>query len=175
MKIWITSFLLLTSVLALAQNTLSDRIYFGGGGGLNASSNQTNISVFPQVGYKVTNNYSAGVGIIYQYVRLGSPINKSLSNYGWSVFNRFNITRRFFAYGEFERLSFEFFTAGGFEQKDRAGYNSLLFGGGYTEQLGGRASFSMMALYNVLYDANDETQPYNSPWVIRAGFGLGLF
>ena len=172
----ISLLLVFISFAGLSQNRLSDRIFFGGGGGLSASSNQTNISVFPQVGYRVFDNYIAGVGVIYQYVRLGSPINESLSNYGWSLFNRYNITRQFFAYGEFERLTFQYFVPNtGFELKERSGYNSLLLGGGFTNQISGNAAFSTSILYNVLYDSSDPTQPYNSPWVVRAGIGVGLF
>ncbi len=168
-------FFVLCTCLCYSQNKLGDRIYFGGGGGFSASSNQTNISVFPQVGYKITERYSAGVGITYQYVKINRPISASLSNFGWSVFNRFNITDQFFAYAEFERLRFEYFTSFSPERTEKSSYNSLLLGGGYSEQLGGRASFSIMALYNVLYDESDLARPYNSPWVIRAGVGIGVF
>jgi len=176
MRYWITFFLFMATVSGFTQNKLSDRIFFGGGGGFSASSNQTNISVFPQVGYRVFDNYIAGVGITYQYVRLGSPTNESLSHYGWSVFNRYNITQQFFAYGEFERLNFEYFEQGtSFELKERSGYSSLLLGGGFTNQIGANSGFSTTILYNVLYDSNDPVQPYASPWVIRAGVGVGLF
>ncbi len=173
-------FLLSLTVLALslsliAQNKLSDRIYFGGGGGFSASSNQTNISLMPQVGYKITDRYSAGIGIIYQYVKIKQPINTTLSNFGWSVFNRFNVTNQFFAYAEFERLSFEFLTSFAPERTETSSFNSLLIGAGYSEQLGGRASLNFMALYNVLYDESEVPRPYNSPWVLRAGVGVGIF
>ena len=159
----------------VGQNKLSDKIYFAGGGGFSTSSNQTNISVFPQVGYKITDRYSAGVGITYQYVKIKQPIDASLSNFGWSVFNRFNVTRQFFAYAEFERLRFEYFTSFSPERTEKSSFNSLLVGAGYAEQLGGRASFNIMALYNVLYDESEIPRPYNSPWVIRAGVGIGVF
>lgn len=157
--------------VAFSQDKFSDRIYFGGGGGFSAGSNQTNISLFPQVGYRVTDRYSAGIGVTYQYVRLNNP-SFTFSNYGWSVFNRFNVTEMFFAYAEFERLNFEFPVS--LEQTDRTSFNSLLLGAGYSEQMGGRASFNVMALYNVLYDASENPRPYNSPWVIRAGIGIGI-
>lgn len=170
------SFILLVSVFTLtAQDKFGDRIYFGGGGGFSTSSNQTNISIFPQVGYKITDRYSAGVGITYQYVKIKQPISASLSNFGWSVFNRFNITQQFFAYSEFERLRFEYFTSFSPERTERSSFNSLLVGAGYSEQLGGRASLSIMALYNVLYDESKIPRPYSSPWVIRAGVGIGIF
>lgn len=175
MKNIIASLAFLLSLSGFSQNSLSDRIVFGGGGGFNSSSSQTNISLLPQVGYRVTDRYIAGIGITYQYVNFKSPIDKSLSNYGWSLWNRYQVFRQFFAYGEFERLTFEYFTDLGFEQTDRKGYSSLLLGAGVSEQLGGRASLNFTALYNVLYDASDPIQPYNSPWVLRAGVGVGLF
>ncbi len=175
MKNFLILFGLFASLLSFSQNKLSDRIYFGGGGGFNVSSNQTNISISPQIGYKVTDRYSVGVGIIYQYVKIKQPVDASLSNFGWSVFNRFNITNQFFAYAEFERLRFEYFTSFSPERTSKSSYNSLLIGGGYSEQLGGRASFNVMALYNILYDESDDARPYNSPWVIRAGVGIGIF
>jgi len=161
-------------ISASAQERLADRIYFGGGFGFSANSNQTNVSLSPQVGYKITDRYSAGIGIIYQYVGIKNP-DVSVNNYGWSLFNRFNVTEQIFAYAEFERLSFEYFTSFTPERKERLGYNSLLIGGGYSEQLSRSASFSVTVLYNLLYDVTDEFQPYNSPLVIRAGIGVGLF
>lgn len=157
------------------QNKLADRIYFGGGGGFSTSSAQTNISISPQVGYKITDRYSAGVGIVYQYVKIKQPIDASLANFGWSVFNRFNVTSQFFGYAEFERLTFEYFESIDPERKDKTAFNSLLIGAGYAEQIGGRASFNVMALYNVLYDETQSPRPYNSPWVLRAGLGFGIF
>ncbi len=174
MRFGFTSLLILAVLGVSAQNKLSDRIYFGGGFGLSAGSDVTNISLSPQVGYKITERYSAGVGITYQYVKIRG-FDSSINNYGWSVFNRYNITRQFFAYAEYENLQFEFFTSTSPERTSRQGFNSLLIGGGYSEALAGRASFSVAALYNVLYDPADLTQPYDSPWVVRAGVGIGIF
>ena len=173
MKHLLTLIFISSLISSTAQNSLSDRIFIGGGGGISASSSQTNISVFPQIGYKVTNNYIAGVGITYQYVSIRQPIETSLNNYGWSIFNRYNVFQQFFAYGEFERLNYEFLFYPP-EQKERFSFNSLLLGGGYSEGLGGRASFNFMVLYNLLYDPSDDVSPYNSPWVVRAGVGFGL-
>ncbi|MEO9871074.1 hypothetical protein [Ekhidna sp.] len=157
----------------IAQNKLADRIYYGGGFGFSAGSNQTNLSLAPQLGYKITERFSAGLGISYQYVKIKNP-DISINNYGWSVFTRYNVISQFFAYSEFERLSFEYVVQVSPERKTREGYNSLLVGAGYAEQLSSKASFSLMALYNVLYDAT-EPSPYTSPWVIRAGVGVGIF
>lgn len=175
MRFLITALVFAFVLNVTAQSKLSDKIYFGGGGGFSTSSNQTNISIFPQVGYKITNRYSAGIGLTYQYVKIKQPINTSLSNFGWSIFNRFNITNQFFAYAEFERLTFEYLTSFSPERTEKSAFNSLLIGAGYSEQIGGRASFNVMALYNVLYDEAEIPRPYNSPWVLRAGVGIGIF
>lgn len=175
MRIFIfITFTLLLSGSIRAQNKLADKVYFGGGFGLSTGNNVTNVSLSPQVGYKITSRLSAGVGISYQYVNF-KTVDATLSNYGWSLFSRFNITQQFFAYTEFENLQFEYFTTPSAEETVRLAYNSMLIGAGYTEVLSNRASFSISALYNVLYDAVDPIQPYNSPWQIRAGIGLGLF
>lgn len=174
MKFYISLFLFAIVFASSAQNKLSDKIYFGGGFGFSTSSNQTNLSLSPQVGYKITDRLSSGVGISYQYVKIKNP-SVSINNYGWSVFSRFNAFREFFAYTEFEKLYFEYINAVSPEQTNRKGYNSWLVGAGYSEKLGGKASFSFMALYNVLYDETAQPRPYNSPWVIRAGIGIGVF
>lgn len=175
MRSFVTIVFLSFVLLVSGQSKLSDKIYYGGGGGFSTSSNQTNISIFPQIGYKITDRYSAGVGISYQYVKIKRPIDTSLSNFGWSVFNRFNVTNQFFGYAEFERLTFEYFTSFDPERTEKSAFNSLLIGAGYSEQIGGRASFNVMALYNVLYDESVTPRPYNSPWVLRAGLGIGVF
>lgn len=162
------------TIAAGAQEKFSDRVYFGGGFGLSAGGNGTNISLSPQVGYKITTRYSAGFGITYQYVKI-KGIESSINNYGWSIFNRYNVTQQFFGYAEYENLQFEYFTSIAPDRTARTGYNSLLVGAGYTESVSGRASFSVSALYNVLYDATDPIQPYDSPWVVRAGVGIGIF
>ncbi|NQZ76186.1 MAG: hypothetical protein HRT61_08755 [Ekhidna sp.] len=173
MKSLLASTLIFFSCSLLAQNKLSDRIFFGGGGGFNTSSAQTNISLSPQVGYKVTDRYLAGIGITYQYVKVKQPFDATLSNFGWSLFNQFIVTDQFFAHAEFERLTFEYLISA--EQTATQGFNSLLIGAGYAEPFGGRASFNVTALYNVLYDESVDPRPYNSPWVIRAGVGIGMF
>ena len=169
MKSFIISCLLLGVLVANGQNKLSDRIYFGGGGGFSAGTNFTSISLSPQIGYKITPAYSAGVGVTYQYIRF-PDFGESISNYGWSIFNRYNITQQFFGYAEFERLTFQ----QDLENTQRIGFNSLFFGLGFSNPVGSNSAFSTSVLYNVLY-VEGEPSPYRSPWVIRAGIGVGIF
>ena len=66
MKSLLFSLSMFCAICSFSQNKLSDRIYFGGGGGFSAGTNFTSISLAPQVGYKITDRYSAGIGITYQ-------------------------------------------------------------------------------------------------------------
>jgi len=159
----------LIAFVASSQNKLSDRIFFGGGGGFSGGNDVVIISLSPQVGYKITQNYAAGIGVTYQHVRIRS-LQESISNYGWSIFNRYSITEQFFGYGEFERLTFQ----QDVDNTNRLGINSLFFGLGFSNRLGGNSSFNTMVLYNVLY-VEGEPSPYASPWVVRAGIGIGIF
>lgn len=169
MKNLLTILLLIAMLSGFAQNKLADRIYFGGGGGFSGGTDIVNISLSPIVGYKITDSYSAGLGITYQYLRF-TNIGESISNYGWSVFNRYNITQQFFGYGEFERLTFQL----DLENTARQGFNSLFFGLGFSNQVGRNSAFNTMVLYNVLY-VEGEPSPYRSPWVVRAGIAVGIF
>ncbi|MEM9895952.1 MAG: hypothetical protein AAF789_06245, partial [Bacteroidota bacterium] len=128
MKKVLTVLLLLVLFSSIAQKrrpgNLLDRFYIAPGVGFNLTTEDfLSISASPQVGYKITDAYSAGIGIIYQYVRFN---DLTFNNYGWSVFNRLNVTDQFFLYGEFERLNYEFNLPPSLET-DRANYNSIFF------------------------------------------------
>lgn len=155
---------------AQGLNNLSDKIYFGGGMGLNLGTNVTNVNVSPQVGYKITDRFSMGLGAMYQYLAFKNS-NISLSNYGGSVFARYAITQQIFATTEYEYLTIEFITAA--DQRERMGFSSYFIGGGYVQPLGRNVSFLVIALYNVLYDPT-RISPYMSPLVMRAGFSVGF-
>ncbi len=163
------------------KSSALDKFYFGGGLGASFGTNFTSISASPLVGYRITDNWSAGVRLTYQYVDqtvvgLGnSKVN--FNNYGGALFTRYVIAERYFAHVEYESLSFEFptgtLTPDGDVATERDGNNALFLGGGFREPLGGRASFSLTALYNVLWEEGD-LYPYASPIVIRAGFAVGF-
>jgi len=153
-----------------------DKVYFGGGFGLSFGTNVTSVSASPLVGYKFTDQLSAGVRVTYQYVN-DKVIDISYSNYGGGPFTRFQVTDQYFVHAEYEFLNFEYATGvkdpNGDFITDRDSYDALWLGAGYRESLGRNSSFFMLALYNVLYDAN-ELSPYASPLSIRAGVAVGF-
>lgn len=149
---------------------LTDRIYFGGGGGFNAGSNFFSISVSPLMGYKITERFSAGVQITYQYTRI---TNLRAHNYGGGPFLRFNVTQKFFAYTEYEYMNFGLPVLPP-NESPRFDFTSYFVGLGYTEPIGDVLAFNVIALYNLLYQ-DGTNSPYNSPFVFRVGIVAGLF
>jgi hypothetical protein len=145
-----------------------DKFYFGGGGGFSGGTNYINLSLSPLVGYKITEAFSGGVQITYQYVKSG---NYKISNYGGGPFLRYNVSEKLFAYTQYEYLNFGYYDLRG--EIQRLGFDSWFVGLGYTEPIGKNLSFNIMALYNLLYSDGTNT-PYQSPLVFRVGLVGGL-
>lgn len=145
---------------------LNDRIYFGGGGGFSGGSNFLNVGLSPLIGYKVTDDFSAGIQLTYQYVKY---FQVSWSNYGGGPFVRYNITEKLFGYSQYEYLN-----VGVSSGEERFNFTSLFVGLGYTEPIGRNVAFNITALYNVLYGDGTNT-PYRSPLQFRVGIVAGLF
>ena len=159
----------LSSSLAQSfQARLSDKVYIGGGAGLNVGNNDfLNVNVSPMIGYKITDEFSTGLRLTYQYARLR---DNAFNNYGGGPFAAYRITDQFFAYTEYEYLNFGFNTSG---QNLRDSYSAWFVGGGYSDSVGGRITLGFMVLYNLLY-YSDDISPYDSPLVYRGGVFYGF-
>lgn len=151
-----------------SSSNFADRIYFGGGGGFSGGNQYLNISVSPLVGYKITEKFSTGVQITYQFVKF---IDATANNYGGGPFLRYNITQKLFGYTQYEYLNYQALGYG--NDRERYDFNSLFVGIGYTEPIGDRAAFNIVALYNVMH--RDGRSPYQSPLLFRVGIVAGLF
>src|SRR5690242_949550 len=88
---------------------LSERIYFGGGGGFNGGTDSYTglkyiaISVNPLVGYRITLPWSAGLQILYQstsFLQIGTKFNQ----YGFAPFTQYRFGQ-IFVYGEYQAIS----------------------------------------------------------------------
>ncbi len=161
-----------------ARDPAWDRVFWGG----NATANFGNLNSFvylsPRVGYRITDQFSAGVGLTYMYrsfnarnAFLNAGIgNISTSLYGGNIFGRLNVTEQLFAQTEFEALSVENFDTFDIPD-DRALVPSFFVGGGYSFRLGKRSFLNTMVLYNLLY-TNTQNNPYSSPIDFRVGIQL---
>jgi hypothetical protein len=173
MKKLIVILLLLVTLEGIAQKSnWSDRVFFGGGFGFNGGTDFISVSLFPQLGYRITDRLSAGVGGMYQYVNFRAA-NVELQNYGGSVFSRYIVFQNIFVTTEYEYLTFEVPLNGSFNETDRLGFNSWFAGAGLAQPISRNASFVIVGLYNLLYDPA-ESSPYDSPFVFRVGVNVGF-
>lgn len=144
-----------------------DRVYYGGNFGMQFGT-ITLVDVSPLVGVMITNRYSAGLGVTYQYFNDRRYVGGSTSTYGGRVFNRYNVLPNIFLHGEFETINFDNFNQFNGEFS-RIWSNALFLGAGYFAPFGGgRGGANFTFLYNLLHD--NLRSPYGEPYVIRVGF-----
>ncbi|MEM9672384.1 MAG: hypothetical protein ACFB15_12340 [Cyclobacteriaceae bacterium] len=125
----------------------------------------TFIDVSPLIGYRFTNNFVAGPGFTYRYLRFQGF--EATSTYGPRAFARYIIRRQFFLQADYENLSVEFVSRSG-QELTREWVPGLFVGGGLFQPIGQRAGFMIGAFYNLSHD--NLRSPYNSPWVFNVGF-----
>lgn len=158
-----------------------NRMVFGGGLGL-AFGSITNIYVAPSVGYRITDNFAAGITLGYNYYRdkeafytynYNNPAQEayrplSQSIYSGSVWGRYMIIPNIIVQAEFEMNSLSFYNRDlGFHPdkdgwmmpgKERVMIPCLLLGGGYRQPIGDYSSMFIMAMYDVLQDIPGNTR-----------------
>jgi hypothetical protein len=145
-----------------------DKVYVGGSFWMQFG-NVTFIDVSPLVGYRFTDKFSAGPGIVYQYYKDDrySPSYET-NTYGFRFFARHTIFKQLFAQAQYESLSTEFLYIDG--SKSREWVQGAFIGGGIAQPLGRRGAIILSGMYNLLYD--EERSPYPSAWVFNIGFTL---
>ncbi len=148
------------------NSKLSERIYFGGGLGLNGGTDSYGnryfyVGLYPIIGYMVNNQFSVGTGISYQYYSY-PDFDQSYSQYGISPFARYSFGQ-VFLYSEYSLLNTPTTST-----SVRKNYSRLLLGVGFTQPLGQRGALNVMGLYDVLWVQTDRA--FASPWVIRVFF-----
>ena len=145
--------------------SIKERIFFGGNIGLQFGT-ITQIDLSPLIGYRVSERFSSGIGITYQYYS-DSRFDFNTDIYGGRVFGRYFIYEDFFAHAEFEVLSLEteLDRLNLYPDDDRFLIHSVLVGGGYRQKIGQSSSINFMVLYNLNQSSNS---PYQNP-IIRIG------
>ncbi|MBN9482776.1 MAG: hypothetical protein BGO70_07870 [Bacteroidetes bacterium 43-93] len=175
----------------------ASRIIFGGGMGL-AFGTVTDISVAPVLGYRFTDNFAAGIGLGYEYLRIkdyfqfqdpnnanGGVIYKPyVANiYSPSVWTRYRFYKNLFAEVEYEHNFmtakeytpvYDASTVLGFNfAADKVNRNvpSVLVGIGLRQPITDRVSLLLMGMYDVL---QKEYSPYKNTLIIRFGVVAGF-
>lgn len=147
-----------------------DRLYTGGNfwGQLGTT---TSLEIAPILGYRITEEYSVGVGIKYNYYRINYRTGPALSTsiYGGSIFTRYILLDQFIAHAEIETLNVELLNNSSIE---RRWVPIALVGAGYSHN-----GFQIMLLYDLI---NDRNNPYfgtfgpDSRVYVRVGFLFNL-
>ncbi len=153
----------------LSLLSFKDRLYTGGNF-WGSFGTFTNLEISPLLGYRVTNDYSVGLGIKYNYFRFNGAPPVSSSIYGGSAFTRYVFFERFVAHAEFELLSVQ--QNFGVSKSDRVVVPIGLIGGGYSSN-----GFQLMLLYDLIgnpYNPYIGTFGPNSRVYLRAGFLINL-
>lgn len=166
-----------TTLSCLSQEnseiTWRDRLFFGGSLGLQIGS-PTIIEVSPQVGYRLTSRFAAGLGFKYEFYKDSrEPFPYKTSIYGGSIFASYVIWKNFLSEGsslmahvENEALSLEKQYFKEFGDNGRFVLNSFLVGGGLRQRMGKRSYANIL----ILWDLNQTSlSPYQNP-VIRISF-----
>jgi len=173
---WLIVCILSLSSVAFAQREideragwgLKDRLYVGGGFGLNGGNDSYGnryfyIGLNPIIGYMITPQFSGGLGLQWQHYSY-PDYNSKIDQYGVSPFLRYNFGQ-LFAYTEYNVLN-----TPTLYNTERKNFDRFLMGLGYSQPLGRRGSLNAMALYDVIYSNTERA--FASPWVLRVYFSF---
>jgi len=181
-----------------------NKLIFGGGLGFGAGSGTLSFGISPIIGYRITDNFAAGISLGYQYNRIKdfipviNGLNGNIEYYNFvsnmfagGVWARYIIWENIFIHSEFEyNISSykDYYTdarSGVAREKVSQKVPCLLLGGGYRQPVGDHLSFVIMGLYDVLQNipSNQRTDnlgnkysisPYANRLDIRVGVNIGF-
>lgn len=142
-----------------------DKVMVGGNFGAQFGT-VTVVHLNPTVGYKLKENWLAGVSATYLYAKDDRFQPSFVNNiFGGSIFSQYYFLENFIAHAEYEVLNL-----GEEINRNRINVDAFLVGGGYRSQIGGSVFGNILLLYNLTDDIH---YPYSNP-IVRIGFGVGL-
>jgi len=124
-------------------------MFFGGGLGMSFGT-ESIITINPQVGYRITDKLSSGVGFSYNYYSYNRAPSFSTNIYGGNLFASYIVFDNFFLHTEYEMLSVESKYMMYQPVSSRTNIESFFVGGGYKYPLGKRAYLNIMVLWNLI-------------------------
>jgi hypothetical protein len=132
-----------------AAKAKPSRIYYGGGIGFSISSQITQISLQPHVGYKLNKKTSIGASVRYEYFKDERYIPTAESqSYGGGIFSRHRFHKQ--VYGQAE-LSFTHYDwSGGLGGSSNVPF--FLLGGGYAQPLSPNTFLTVDVMYDLIQD-----------------------
>ncbi|MBA3828205.1 MAG: hypothetical protein H0X33_04650 [Taibaiella sp.] len=168
------------------------KLVYGGGAVAGFGNGYADLGISPMIGYKFTNDFIAGIGLGYEYLKVDQQVyDQSTGSYFTApakaniiypgVWARYFVYRgsfgSFFVEGNFE-YDLMYFSAYNYDnnynpvaQKASFQVPCLLMGGGLSQPVSDRVSLLVEVLYDVLQQQNS---PYLHIPVIRGGIVVGF-
>jgi hypothetical protein len=129
--------------------------------------NPTFIYLAPTIGYQVTDNLNAGLGVIYNYTSVRySGYGYSASIFGGHSYVRFNATPNFFLLGQYDKLLQPDYYSIDPDKKLWVDY--VMAGFGYSQPMGDLVVMNTSLMYNFTY--NKRYSIYPTPVIFQVGF-----
>ena len=151
----------------LHDKPLRERLIPGGSFQIHPGS-PVGIDLSPQLTYRITPRWSAGVGGTYRVGinRRGEGIfTRENEMYGGRILTNFQIFKGFFGHSEFERLKY----CATDRKLHDDWHNSIFLGLMKKFKISGRFTGNLQGLYNFSYD---KESPHQRRWVFRFGFEI---
>ena len=159
-----------------SQPKLKNRFYVGGWLGASFGDVVSSVQVAPELGFIVVPKFHLGGSLVYRY-RKDKRFDPDLSttDIGGSLFGRYFVYAPIFLQGGIEQLNWDFIgnDPNGGLTTTNLDHTAILVGPGFALPLGPSAATYMAFLYDVNYDS-EGPNPYERPWMIRIGVGIGL-
>lgn len=149
--------------------TFWDRTYWGGEFGL-MFGNSTSIVISPEMGYIVTENFSVGGGVIFQYYK-SNYYNYETTIYGGKAFSRYFIWQDLYVIGILEVVNLDRYTPTYNPNKERYWFATPLVGAGYMQRFSKKGGIGISLLFNLNNDINSPYYGQAMP-IIRVGFAI---
>ncbi|MGB0166816.1 MAG: hypothetical protein ACPF8V_08190, partial [Luteibaculum sp.] len=150
------------------SNSPQNKLALGGEFSL-AFGSITLINISPKLGYRFSEKFMAGPGVVYQYYRdrINEPDFKFSTNvFGPAVFARYRVTPGVAAYTEFQQLFYRV-NSNINEFNESVQVPVLFVGAQVFQQIGSNVSLNFSLLIDVLeYDES----PYPNPYIGAGGF-----
>jgi len=149
----------------------TDKLFFGGDLGLMFGS-YTYVNISPIVGYRISPEFSAGIGAVYEYHSDNrvKGYKYSTSIYGGKLFAQYVLFDKVILYAENNLISLEsryFDLANNYPKEGRFLLDVPWIGGGLYQSMGNGGMYFLM-LFNLNTGVNS---PY-APYEFRIGFNL---
>ena len=165
-----------TSPPPAPTSSVKERFYVGGWLGAAFGDVVSSVQVAPELGFIINPKIHLGGSLVYRY-RKDKRFEPDLSttDLGGALYGRYFVYAPIFLQAGVEQLNWEFpvNTPGGAFDVIDANHTAVLIGPGFALPLGPKAASYMTFLYDVNYDSSGPN-PYDRPWMIRVGVGIGL-